>query len=82
MSRRRRKATVYDFHNIYTLMQALKMVETMAEAFECTFKQQEKLQVQTKRLIYSLYLFFSISITAKPKRVTAGCKRENCCNKY
>ena len=34
------------------------MVETMAEAFECTFKQQEKLQVQTKRLIYSLYLVF------------------------
>lgn len=33
-------------------MQALKMVETMAEAFECTFKQQEKLQVKTKKLIY------------------------------
>jgi len=26
-------------------MQALKMVETMAEAFEFTFRQQEKLQV-------------------------------------
>jgi len=32
-------------HDINNTQQALKMVETMAEAFECTFKQQEKLQV-------------------------------------